>query len=167
MQASLHAMSIPVFTRMLNNLSKLLDKAEADASARGFDAAVLLQSRLYPDMFPLSRQVQLACDFAKGATARLAGIPVPSYPDQETSVADLKARIATTQAFIASVSKEDIDAGADRDVTVQMRDRSLEMKGLAYLSDMAMPNFYFHVTTAYALLRHNGVAVGKRDFVGV
>ena len=167
MQASLHAMSIPVFTRMLNNLSKLLDKAEADASARGFDAAVLLQSRLYPDMFPLSRQVQLACDFAKGATARLAGMPVPSYPDQETTVADLKGRIEKTLAFIAGISKADIDAGADRDVTVQMRDRSLEMKGLAYLNDMAMPNFYFHLTTAYALLRHNGVAVGKRDFVGV
>ena len=167
MQVSLYTMSIPVFTRMLNNMSKLLDKAEADATARGFDVAVLLQSRLCPDMFPLSRQVQIACDFAKGAAARLAGMPVPSFPDQETTVADLKARIEKTLAFIASVSKEDIDAGADRDVTVQMRDRSLEMKGLAYLNDMAMPNFYFHLTTAYALLRHNGVAVGKRDFVGV
>lgn len=167
MQVSLYTMSIPVFTRMLNNLSKLLDKAEADAAARGFDAAVLLQSRLYPDMFPLIRQVQIACDFAKGAAARLAGMPVPSYPDQETTVADLKARIEKTLAFIAGISRADVDAGADRDVTVQMRDRSLEMKGLAYLNDMAMPNFYFHLTTAYALLRHNGVAVGKRDFVGV
>ena len=167
MQVSLYAMSVPVFTRMLNNMSKLLDKAEADATARGFDAAVLLQSRLYPDMFPLSRQVQIACDFAKGAAARLAGMAVPSYPDQETSISDLKARIEKTLAFIASVSKADIDAGADRDVTVQMRDRSVEMKGLAYLNDMAMPNFYFHLATAYALLRHNGVAVGKRDFVGV
>lgn len=167
MQVSLYTMSIPVFTRMLNNLSKLLDKAEADAAVRGFDAAVLLQSRLYPDMFPLIRQVQIACDFAKGATARLAGMPVPSYPDQETSFADLKARIEKTLAFIAGIPRADVDAGADRDVTVQMRDRSLEMKGLAYLNDMAIPNFYFHLATAYALLRHNGVAVGKRDFVGV
>ena len=167
MQVSLYTMSVPVFTRMLNNMSKLLDKAEADATARGFDVAVLLQSRLCPDMFPLSRQVQIACDFAKGAAARLAGMPVPSFPDQETTVADLKARIDKTLVFIAGISKADIDAGADRDVTVQMRDRSLEMKGLAYLNDMAMPNFYFHLTTAYALLRHNGVAVGKRDFVGV
>ena len=167
MPVSLHAMTIPVFTRMLNNLSKLLDKAATDAEARRFDASVLLAARLYPDMLPLSRQVQIACDFAKGASARLAGIAVPSWTDEETTIADLKARIEKTIAFIASVPAADVDAGVDRDVTVQMRDRSLDMEGLAYLNEMAMPNFYFHVVTAYALLRHNGVAVGKRDFIGI
>lgn len=167
MTCGLHAVSIPVFTRMLGNLSKLLDQAAADADARKFEPSVLLESRLYPDMFPLVKQVQLACDFAKGAAARLAGVPVPAFPDEERTIAELKERIANVIAFVESVSKADVDAGVDRDVTIKMRDRSVEMKGLDYLNHMAMPNFYFHATTAYAILRHNGVAVGKRDFVGV
>ena len=167
MTSGLYAVSIPVFTRMLGNLAKLLDKAAADAEARKFEPSVLLDSRLYPDMFPLTKQVQLTCDFAKGAAARLAGMPVPAFPDEEKTIAELKDRIAKVIAFVESVSKDDVDAGADRDVTIKMRDRSVEMNGLAYLNEMAMPNYYFHATTAYAILRHNGVAVGKRDFVGI
>ena len=167
MATGLHAVSIPVFARMLRNLSGLLDKAVADAEARKFDVAALLGSRLAIDMFPLTKQVQLACDFAKGASARLAGIAVPAFPDEEKTVDELKARIAKVVAFVESVGAGDVDAGAERDITIQMRDRSVEMKGLVYLNNMAMPNFYFHVTTAYAILRHNGVVVGKRDFVGV
>lgn len=167
MTRGLHAVSVPVFARMLRQLSSLLDKAVADAQARGFEPAVLLQSRLYPDMFPLLRQVQLACDFAKGASARLAGVPVPAFPDEETTVDELKARLDKVIAFVESVSREDVDAGADRPITIKLRDRSVEMNGIDYLNNMAMPNFYFHVTTVYAILRHNGVAVGKRDFVGV
>ena len=167
MTCGLHAVSIPVFTRMLGNLSKLLDKAAADAETRKFEPSVLLESRLYPDMFPLGKQVQLACDFAKGAAARLAGVPVPAFPDEEKTIDELKERIAKVIAFVERVSKDDVDAGVDRDVTIKMRDRSVQMKGLDYLNQMAMPNFYFHATTAYAILRHNGVAVGKRDFVGI
>lgn len=167
MATGLYSVSIPVFVRMLNNVSSLLDKAVADAGARHFEPSVLLQSRLYPDMFPLLRQVQLACDFAKGASARLAGVPVPAFPDEETTVDELKVRIARVVEFIESVTAESVDAGAERDITVKLRDRSIELKGVDYLNRMAMPNFYFHVTTAYAILRNNGVPVGKRDFVGV
>lgn len=167
MTCSLHAVSVPVFSRMLRNLSTLLDKATADAEARKFDPAVLLQSRLSPDMFPLLRQVQLACDFAKGASARLAGIPVPAFPDEEQTICELKARIDKVLVFIEGVPRADVDAGADRDITIKLRDRSVDMKGIDYLNNMAIPNFYFHVTTGYAILRHNGVAIGKRDFVGV
>ena len=166
MAGGLYSVTVPVFTHMLRNVSTLLDRAVADATERRFEPSVLLESRLYPDMFPLLRQVQLACDFAKGASARLGGVPVPSFPDEETNVDELKARIEKVVAFIESVPAADIDAGADRDITVKLRDRSLELKGIDYLNRMAMPNFYFHVTTVYAILRHNGVAIGKRDFVG-
>ena len=118
-------------------------------------------------MFPLLRQVQLACDFAKGASARLAGVPVPAFPDEETTVDELKARIAKVLAFIEGLPAADVDAGFERPITIKLRDGSVEMKGVDYLNNMAMPNFYFHVTTVYAILRHNGVAIGKRDFVGV
>ncbi|MEO8938331.1 MAG: DUF1993 domain-containing protein [Burkholderiaceae bacterium] len=167
MPSGLHDVSIPVFARMLRNVSTLLDKAVADAEVRKFEPAVLLGSRLYPDMFPLLRQVQLACDFAKGASARLAGIAVPAFPDEETTVDELKARIAKVLAFIAGVSHADVDGGAERTITIKLRDGSVDMKGIDYLNNMAMPNFYFHVTTVYAILRHNGVPIGKRDFVGV
>lgn len=167
MTCGLHAVSVPVFARMLRNVSTLLDKATADAEARKFEVAVLLQARLCPDMFSLLRQVQLACDFAKGASARLAGVPVPAFPDEETTVDQLKARIVKVLEFIEGVSAKDVDAGFERDIAIKLRDRSVEMKGVDYLNNMAMPNFYFHVTTAYAILRHNGVAIGKRDFVGV
>ncbi len=167
MPCGLHAVSIPVFARMLRNVSALLDKAAADAEARKFEPSVLLASRLYPDMFPLLRQVQLACDFAKGASARLAGVAVPAFPDDEATIDELKARIAKVLTFIEGLPAADVDAGFDRDVTIKLRDRSVELKGIDYLNDLAMPNFYFHVTTTYDILRHNGVAIGKRDFVGV
>jgi hypothetical protein len=167
MAFGLYDVSLPVFARMLRNLSNLLDKLVADADARKFEVSAVLDARLYPDMFPLVRQVQLACDFAKGASARLAGVPVPAFPDEEKTVDELKARIARVLAFMEGVSKADVDAGVDRDITIKLRDGSVEMKGVSYLNNMAMPNFYFHCTTAYAILRHNGVAIGKRDFVGV
>ncbi len=167
MASGLHDVSIPVFARMLRNLSTLLDKAAADADARKFDVAVLLDARLYPDMFPLLKQVQLACDFAKGASARLAGVPVPPFPDDEKTIDELKARIARVVEFVSGVAAADVDAGAERDITLKLRDGSMEMKGLAYFNDVALPNFYFHTTTAYAILRHNGVPIGKRDFVGM
>ena len=166
MTSGLHAVSVPVFARMLRNLSSLLDKMVADLEARKVEPAVLLQSRLYPDMFPLVQQVQLACDFAKGASARLAGVAVPAFPDEEKTVDDLKVRIAKIVTFVEGLAATDVDAGAERDITLKLRDRTLELKGVDYLNDMAMPNFYFHVTTAYAIMRHNGVAVGKKDFVG-
>lgn len=166
MPVGLSAVSIPVFTRMLGNLSKLLDKAEQDATSRNFDPAVLLQARLSPDMFPLLKQVQLACDFAKGPAARLAGVAVPGFPDDETTIAQLKERLAKVVSFCASLSTADVDAGAERDILVKLRDRELTMRGVDYLNFMALPNFWFHVTTAYAILRHNGVVIGKRDFIG-
>jgi uncharacterized protein len=164
--SGLYEVSVPVFARMLRNLSALLDKLSADAAARKIEPSVLLDARLYPDMFPLTKQVQLACDFAKGASARLAGVPVPAFPDEEKTIDELKARIAKVVAFVESVAKADVDAGRDRDVTIKLRDRTVEIKGLDYLNKMAMPNFYFHCATAYAIMRHNGVAVGKLDFVG-
>jgi hypothetical protein len=167
MACGLSDVSVPVFARMLRNLSTLLDKMVSDLETRKVDPSVLLGSRLYPDMFPLVQQVQLACDFAKGASARLSGVPVPAFPDDEKTVDELKARIAKVLAFIEGVPKADVDAGYDRVITIKLRDRSVDLKGVDYLNHMAMPNFYFHVTTAYAIMRHNGVAVGKRDFVGV
>jgi hypothetical protein len=166
MAGGLYEVSIPVFSRMLRNLSTLLDKMVADLESRKVEPVVLLQSRLYPDMFPLLQQVQLACDFAKGASARLAGVPVPAFPDEEKTTDELKARIVKVLAFMDSVAEADVDAGAGRDITLKLRDRTVELKGIDYLNNMAMPNFYFHVTTAYAIMRHNGVAVGKKDFVG-
>ena len=164
--SGLYEVSVPVFARMLRNLSALLDRMVADLEPRKVDPAVLLQSRLYPDMFPLLQQVQLACDFAKGASARLAGVPVPAFPDEEKTVDELQARIAKVVAFVESVAQADVDAGAARDVSIKLRDRTVELKGLQYFNHMAMPNFYFHCTTAYAIMRHNGVAIGKTDFVG-
>lgn len=166
MASGLSAVSVPVFVRMLGNLSALLDRAVTDAEARKFEPSVLLESRLYPDMFPLRRQVQLACDFAKGASARLAGVAVPAFPDDETTVPELKERIAKVIAFCSSLPTADLDAGAEREVSIKLRDKTVTMLGTAYLNEMAMPNFWFHVTTSYAILRHNGVPVGKRDFVG-
>ena len=167
MTFGLYDVSVPVFARMLRNLSTLLDKMVADLATRKVEPSVLLGDRLYPDMFPLTQQVQLACDFAKGASARLGGLPVPAFPDEEKTVDELKARIDRVLAFIEGVPRADVDAGVDRIITLKLRDRSIELKGVDYLNNMAMPNFYFHCTTAYAIMRHDGVVVGKRDFVGV
>jgi hypothetical protein len=158
--------TVPAFVQTLTALAAVLDKAEAHCAAKTIDPAVLIGARLFPDMFPLSRQVQIACDFAKGTTARLAGLEVPSWPDNETTFAELKARIARTLEFIKSVPSTKIDGSEGRDITLKAGPRELNFKGQGYLVDFALPNFYFHATTAYALLRHNGVELGKRDFLG-
>ena len=158
--------SVSVFNRTLGALSAILDKAAAHAGARGFDVAVLLSDRLAPDMFTLTRQVQIACDTAKGAAARLAGLEVPRHEDTETTVAELKARIAKTLAFVNGIPAEAFVGSEDRSVVLQMRKQAVEFVGRAYLFEHALPNLFFHVTTAYAILRHNGVEIGKGDYLG-
>ncbi len=166
MTITLHSATVPVFTRMLGNLSGWLDKAEAHAAARKFDSAVYLGLRLAPDMLPFSKQIQIACDAAKFAVSRVAGIDAPKFDDTEASIADLQERIRKTAAFIESVPAAQIDGREESDVVVPRRDGSMTLKAEAYLKHFATPNFYFHVTTAYALLRHNGVDLGKGDFLG-
>lgn len=166
MSLSVHAITVPVFVRALTNLSTILDKAAAHCEQKKIEPAVLLGMRLYPDMFPLTRQVQIACDFAKGAVARLAGQPVPKWDDTETTIAELKARIQKTIDFVQSVPAAQIDAAPGRSVTVTMRGEDKTFESMPYLLQMALPNFWFHTTTAYAILRHAGVEVGKRDFIG-
>jgi hypothetical protein len=158
--------SVPVLQHFLGALSAVLKKAEDHAAAKKIDPNVLLQARLYPDMFPLTRQVQIACDFAKGATARLAGQEPPAYDDSERSIADLQARIAKTIAFIRTVGADQIRSSEERDVTVKIAGNPRTFKGQTYLLSFAIPNFLFHLTAAYAILRHNGVDLGKRDFLG-
>ncbi|MET0334689.1 MAG: DUF1993 domain-containing protein [Rhizobacter sp.] len=165
MSITMYSASVPVFVRLLGNLSKWIDKAEAHAQAKKFDPSVYLSSRLAPDMLHFTRQVQIACDGPKFCMARLAGIEAPKHEDNEASLADLKGRIAKTIAFIQSVSEAQIVGSEARDINVPRRDGVLVMKGEDYLKHYAMPNFYFHVTTAYALLRHNGVELGKADFL--
>ena len=166
MSISMYTASVPVFRQILGSLSAILAKAEAHAEAKKLDPNALLQARLFPDMFPLLRQVQLATDFAKGAAARLAGIEVPRYDDVEHDFAGLQSRLEKTLAFLDSVSREDIDGGAERDITVGTGANQRQFKGLPYLLHYALPNFYFHATTAYDILRHNGLEIGKRDFIG-
>jgi uncharacterized protein len=158
--------STPRFVNILRNLSAILDKAEAHCAAKKIDATALTTYRLYPDMFPLTRQVQIACDTAKGAVARLAGIEIPKHEDTEQTFADLKARIAKTIDFVESVSAGKIEGSEDKEIVMQMRSGERRFKGMQYLLGHAYPNFYFHVTTAYNILRHNGVEVGKADFIG-
>jgi len=166
MKLTMHQASAARFAAMLRNLSAILDKAEAYAAARKIDPAALTAFRLYPDMFPLTRQVQIACDTAKGAVARLAGVEMPKHEDAEQTFAELKARIAKTVAFIESVPAGKIDGADEREVTIRQRGQDVKLTGLQYLLAVAQPNFYFHVTTAYNILRHNGVELGKRDFLG-
>jgi hypothetical protein len=159
--------SVAVFTQLLGGLSGVLQKAEAHAADKKIDPSVLLASRLYPDMFALTRQVQIAADFAKGCVARLAGVDVPGYEDNEQTFAELQARIAKTLAFIQSLPAADIEAGATRSIVLRPgTPNEKTLLGSAYLLHYALPHFYFHTTTAYAILRHNGVEVGKKDFVG-
>ena len=161
------AASVPSFEIGLNVLSTLLEKAEAYAQARKIDAAALLDARLYPDMFAFSRQVQTACDQAKNGGARLAGVEPPRYEDNEKTFAELKARIAKTVAYVRTLDAQRIDASADREITFPLGPNNKgHMKGADYLNHFALPNFYFHVTTAYDILRHCGVDIGKRDFLG-
>ena len=164
---SMSTASIPVFEIGLNALSALLDKAEAYAEAKSIDPTVLLSARLFPNMFALTRQVQSACDAAKNGGARLAGIDPPSYEDNEKTIAELKARIAKTVAFVKSLDTKNIDESADREITFPLGPSIKgHMRGVDYLNHFVLPNFYFHVTTAYDILRHCGVEIGKRDFLG-
>ena len=158
--------SAPRFANMLRNLSALIDKAEVHCATKKLDAAAFTTYRLYPDMFPFTRQVQIACDSAKGAVARLAGVEIPKHEDTEQTFAELKARIAKTIDFIESVSASKIDGSDDKEIVLQMRSGERRFKGMQYLLGHAYPNFYFHVTTAYNILRHNGVDIGKADFIG-
>lgn len=167
MAISMYAASVPVFRQMLGSLNDILTKAETHATEKKISPDALLQARLFPDMFPLTRQIQIAADFAKGMSARLAGAAVPSYEDTEQSFEELRARIAKTLAFINSLTPEQIDGSEERDIVLFAgTPREKQFSGLSYLVHYGMPQFFFHVTTAYAILRHNGVELGKRDFVG-
>ena len=166
MKLTMHQAGSVRFAAMLRNLSALLDKAQAYVDARKIDPLALTGFRLYPDMFPLSRQVQIACDTAKGAVARLAGVEIPKHEDTEKTLEELKGRIAKTLDFIESVPAAKVDGSEEREVVLQMRTGERRFRGAEYLLGFAYPNFYFHVATAYNILRHNGVELGKRDFLG-
>ena len=166
MKISMYQASAPRFANALRNLSAILDKAQAHAEAKKIDATVPGGLRLIADMFPLARQVQIACDTAKGAVARLAGVEIPKHEDTEQTIAELKARIAKTLDFIGSVPAAKIDGSDEREVLMKMRGQDVKFTGLQYLMGHAYPNFYFHYTTAYNILRANGIELGKRDFIG-
>lgn len=167
MPQSMSQSSLPTFEITLNALSAVLDKAETFATAKKVDPAVLLRTRLAPDMFDLTRQVQIATDQARRGAARLAGVEPPSAPDNETTIAQLKDRIAKTVAFVKGLDRKAVDASAERDITFPLGpEKKGQMKGDDYLNHFVLPNFYFHLTAAYAILRHCGLDVGKRDFIG-
>jgi hypothetical protein len=158
--------SIPAFRHQITALAKILGKAEEHANARKIDHAALIQCRLYPDMFPLARQVQIASDTAKFAAARLAGVEAPAWEDNETTFAQLKERCEKTDTYLAGFTAEQIDGSEERQVVLKMREGQMTFTGQQYLLTFAIPNFYFHITTAYAVLRQCGVEIGKRDFLG-
>ena len=166
MPLSMYQASVPVFLKALGNLSAILDKGAAFAAAKKIEPSVLLGYRLAPDMLSLTRQVQIASDHAKRGTARLAGIEPPAYEDNETSFAELKARIDKTVAFINTVKPPQIDGSETREITLKLGGNPRTLSGQTYLLHNALPNFFFHVTTAYAILRHCGVEIGKSDFLG-
>lgn len=166
MPITMYQASVPVFVRMLGNLTAILDKAAAHAAARKIDDAVLLGARLYPDMFPLSRQVQLATDFARGTAARLAGLEPPSAEDKEQTFVELSARVDGTLAYLRTLPAAQIDGSETREITRTIRGVTRTFNGQDYLLRYALPNFYFHLSTAYGILRHNGVEIGKTDFIG-
>lgn len=167
MTISMHAASVPVFTQMLGSLGQILAKAEAHASEKKIEPAALLQSRLFPDMLPLTRQVQIACDFAKGVTARLAGVDVPVYDDQEQTFAELRALVERTIAFVDGFEPAQMAGSEQREIVTRPgTPKERRFDGQGYLLGYGLPQFFFHVTTAYALLRHNGVEIGKRDYMG-
>lgn len=165
MTYSIYQAAVPSVVTSLECLSAILDKAVAHCAVRKIDPAVLVNFRLAPDMFPLSRQVQIATDQAKGMAARLAGVEVPSYPDTETTFEELKARIAKTIAFVQSFKPEQFNGAEDKDVSLPLRDRTAKFKGGTYLTGFVLPNLYFHAAATYLILRHCGVELGKRDFL--
>lgn len=166
MPLSMYHASVPVFLRALANLSAILRKGEEHAAAKKIDPAVFINARLAPDMFPLARQLQSATDSAKGCAARLAGMEVPRYEDTESTFPELQARIARTVAFLQGVSPESIAGSEERKVVLKLRGQEVTFSGQAYLLSFALPNFFFHTVTAYDILRHNGVEIGKADFLG-
>ena len=166
MSLSMYQISVPVFVRMLGNLAEILKKAEAHAEAKKIDPSVLINARLAPDMHPLSRQIQIATDGAKGGAARLAGVEIPSFPDTETTFAELQARLDKTVAFLKGLSAEQIDGSEDRTITLKLGGSDVDFPGQVFLMNFVLPNLYFHITATYLILRHNGVEVGKMDYLG-
>ncbi|MEO7400626.1 MAG: DUF1993 domain-containing protein [Polaromonas sp.] len=167
MTSPIYTASVPVFRQMLGGLSQVLAKAEAHVTAKNIDPNALLQARLFPDMFPLLRQVQVASDFAKSVSARLAGVEVPKMEDKELSFAELQARIATVLAFIDGLAPAKFDEAATREIVTQAGSpKEKRFSGESYIFNYGLPHFFFHTTTAYAILRHNGVEVGKKDYIG-
>ena len=167
MTISMYQASVPVFVQLLKAMSAVLDKAEAHCTTKKTDPSVMLQTRLIVDMFPLARQVQIACDFAKGITARLAGVEVPAWEDNEKTIPELKARIAKTIAYVQGFKPEQIDGSEERDIQLKVGGNPMTFKGQPYLLNFAMPNFYFHTTAADSIRRANGVDIGKRDYIGM
>lgn len=165
MSPAMYSASVPVFRQMLSALDGIIDKTLAHAEAKKIDQAVFANARLYPDMFPFVKQITVATDFAKGASARLAGIEVPRYEEPEMTLGAAKARLQMTLDFIATLKPAQFDGAETRDITIQLRGTPTVFKGQPYLLHYAMPNFYFHTTTAYAILRHNGIEIGKPDFI--
>lgn len=166
MSLSLYQTSVPCFIRMLTSLDAILVKAEAQATAKKIDPAVLLNSRLFPDMFALMRQIQIATDHAKGAVSRLAGVEVPKYEDNEQTLEEIRARLAKTIGYVGSFTADQIDSHENDTITLKVGGREMSFSGQDYLVGFALPNFYFHVVTAYNILRHNGIEIGKRDYMG-
>jgi len=165
MSITMHEIAIPSFTKHLDALDAILDKAAAYAEAKKIDPEALLWARLYPDMYPLKKQVQSACDFAKLSVGRLAGLTPPVHDDSEKTFADLKKRIAETLAVLAEAKPEPMEAAASREISIKAGPREFTFTGKEYLLHFALPNFYFHAATAYDILRHNGLEIGKRDFM--
>jgi len=163
---SMYQASVPRFVNILGNLSNILDKAQAHVDAKKLDTATLTNYRLFPDMLPMTTQVQIACDTAKGVVARLAGVQIPVFEDNEKTLADLKARIAKTVAYIQTLTPAQIDGTEDKEIVIKRGDKETRYKGMQFLLGHAVPNFYFHVTTTYNILRHNGIEIGKRDYLG-
>ena len=166
MSISMFQASVPTFIHMLNNLSAILEKAVAYADAKKIDQSVLVNARLAPDMFPLSRQIQIATDVVKGGVARLAGVEIPSYADNETTFAELQERIAKTIAFLQTITAAQVDGSEEKDINLKVGGYELNFKGQGYLLNFVIPNLYFHITTTYSILRHNGLDIGKKDFLG-
>jgi len=166
MAISMYDISIPVLNRGLTNLSAILDKAAAHAAAKKYDSTVLAQLRLFPDMHPLARQVQIACDTAKGAAGRLAGVEIPKHEDTEATLDELKQRIAKTVDFLKTVSADQVNGAGTRTIEIKFPNGAWKFTALAYLTDFVLPNFYFHESMVYALLRNNGIEIGKTDFLG-
>ena len=163
---SMYQASVPRFVSILGNLSNILDKAQTHVDAKRLDTATLTNYRLFPDMLPMTSQVQIACDTAKGVVARRAGVEIPVYEDDEKTLADLKARVAKTIAFIQTVTPGQIDGTEEKEIVIKRRDKETRYKGMQFLLTHAQPNIYFHVTTANNILRHNGIEIGKRDNKG-